>query len=177
MKEKEDKHIQKVTLYMPDDLRRQLKIRAAVDGEPMSTLAERAIDFYLNHSDLLEGVQGSAHLVYEAREGDQPVTFDLSNELHTGLEDKSAQSGLELEAHVEEAIDFYLNSRLEEEPDSIRQFILSIKLDDNNLDDEIALEIAELCKDINAYHIACGGTGLVIDEWDILVRVRQLVGV
>ena len=56
---------QKVTLYMPDDLHRQLKIRAAVDGEPMSTLAERAIGFYLNHSDVVECVQGTAHLVYE----------------------------------------------------------------------------------------------------------------
>lgn len=56
---------QKVTLYMPDDLHRQLKIRAAVDGEPMSALAERAIDFYLNHSDVVEGMQGKAHLVYE----------------------------------------------------------------------------------------------------------------
>ncbi len=56
---------QKVTLYMHDDLHRQLKIRAAVDGEPMSTLAERAIGFYLNHSDVVDGVQGTAHLVYE----------------------------------------------------------------------------------------------------------------
>ncbi|MEL6229680.1 MAG: hypothetical protein AAFR24_07190 [Cyanobacteria bacterium J06627_3] len=56
---------QKVTLYMPDDLHRQLKIRAAVDGAPMSALAERAIGFYLNHSDVVEGVQGTAHLVYE----------------------------------------------------------------------------------------------------------------
>ncbi|MBE9068199.1 hypothetical protein IQ260_16230 [Leptolyngbya cf. ectocarpi LEGE 11479] len=56
---------QKVTLYMPDDLHRQLKIRAAVDGSPMSTLAERAIGFYLNHSDVVDGVQGTAHLVYE----------------------------------------------------------------------------------------------------------------
>ncbi|MEO0868943.1 MAG: hypothetical protein AAFY17_10945 [Cyanobacteria bacterium J06642_11] len=56
---------QKVTLYMQDDLHRQLKIRAAVDGEAMSALAERAIGFYLNHSDVVEGVQGREHLVYE----------------------------------------------------------------------------------------------------------------
>ena len=56
---------QKVTLYMPDDLHRQLKVRAAVDGAPMSALAERAIGFYLNHSDVVDGMQGTAHLVYE----------------------------------------------------------------------------------------------------------------
>ena len=41
------------------------KIRAAVDGEPMSAIAERAIGFYLNHSDVVDGVHGTAHLVYE----------------------------------------------------------------------------------------------------------------
>ncbi len=64
---------QKVTLYMHDDLHRQLKIRAAVDGEPMSTLAERAIGFYLNHSDVVDGVQGTAHLVYECPSCTTPV--------------------------------------------------------------------------------------------------------
>jgi phenolic acid decarboxylase len=44
----------KVTLYLPQDLHRQLKIRSAVDGEPMSALAERALQFYLSHSDVVE---------------------------------------------------------------------------------------------------------------------------
>ena len=58
---------------MPDDLHRQLKVRAAVDGEPMSTLAERAIGFYLNHSDVVEGVQGTTHQVYECPACTTPV--------------------------------------------------------------------------------------------------------
>ena len=66
---------QKVTLYMHDDLHRQLKIRAAVDGEPMSTLAERAIGFYLNHADVVEGVQGKAHVVYECPYCTTPVVL------------------------------------------------------------------------------------------------------
>jgi hypothetical protein len=45
---------QKVTLYIPSDLHRQLKIRAAVDAEAMSALAERAIDFYLTHPQAFE---------------------------------------------------------------------------------------------------------------------------
>ncbi|MBX2864459.1 MAG: hypothetical protein KTR27_12995 [Leptolyngbyaceae cyanobacterium MAG.088] len=81
---------QKVTLYMHDDLHRQLKIRAAVDGEPMSTLAERAIGFYLNHSDVVDGVQGTAHLVYECpscttsvvlRDGDL-MTVEAHGDMH-----------------------------------------------------------------------------------------------
>lgn len=48
----------KVTLYLPQDLHRQLKIRSAVDGEPMSTLAERALEFYLSHSEVVEEHSG-----------------------------------------------------------------------------------------------------------------------
>jgi len=51
---------QKVTLYIPDDLHRQFKIRSAVDGETMSTMAQRAIEFYLEHGDVVESV-GEAH--------------------------------------------------------------------------------------------------------------------
>lgn len=58
---------QKVTLYLPPELHRQLKIRAAVDSEPMSTIAERAIDFYLTHPGVVEEVEssyGRSHKVY-----------------------------------------------------------------------------------------------------------------
>ncbi|WP_299489505.1 hypothetical protein [Acaryochloris sp. IP29b_bin.137] len=63
---------QKVTLYLPPDLHRQLKIRAAVDSEPMSAIAERAIDFYLGHPEVVEQTQasadGSTHRVYACPE-------------------------------------------------------------------------------------------------------------
>jgi Protein of unknown function (DUF1257) len=55
--------------------------------------------------------------------------------------------------------------------------VLDIDLSKETPTDAVALEIAQLCKAINAYHIACGGTGLVIDEWELLVLARQLVGV
>jgi hypothetical protein len=61
----QEKH--KVTLYLPPDLHRQLKIKSAVETEPMSAIAERAIDFYLTHSevvDSLEAPHGSVHQVY-----------------------------------------------------------------------------------------------------------------
>ena len=57
----------KVTFYLPSDLHRQLKIRAAVDGEPMSTIAERAIEFYMSHADVVNEtaeVYGHTHQVY-----------------------------------------------------------------------------------------------------------------
>jgi hypothetical protein len=57
----------KVTLYLPQDLHRQLKIRSAVDGEPMSALAERALQFYLSHSDVVEehSTHGGTYRTYD----------------------------------------------------------------------------------------------------------------
>lgn len=63
----QDKHrATKVTLYLPQELHRQLKIRSAVDGEPMSALAERALEFYLAHSDVVDEqlIHGRVHQVY-----------------------------------------------------------------------------------------------------------------
>lgn len=59
---------QKVTLYLPPGIHRQLKIRAAVDSDSMSAMVERAISFYLHHSDVVEEVEasdyGRNHRVY-----------------------------------------------------------------------------------------------------------------
>ena len=57
---------QKVTLYLPPELHRQLKIRAAVESEPMSSLAERAIGFYMTHQSVVDEVEsyGQSHRVY-----------------------------------------------------------------------------------------------------------------
>lgn len=65
----QEKH--KVTLYLPPTLHRQLKIRAAVDAEAMSAIAQRAIIFYLSHSELVDEVEaahGRAHQVYSCPE-------------------------------------------------------------------------------------------------------------
>ena len=58
---------QKITLYISDTLHRQFKIRSAVDGETMSSMAQRAIAFYLENADLVETgaeVHGNAHQLY-----------------------------------------------------------------------------------------------------------------
>lgn len=73
----QDKH--KVTLYLPPELHRQLKIRAAIDTQAMSTLAERALAFYLNHSEMVEEVEalahGHNHRVYACPECTTPVVL------------------------------------------------------------------------------------------------------
>ncbi len=61
----QDKH--KVTLYLPPELHRQLKIRSAVETEPMSAIAERAIVFYLTNPALVDEVElshGRVHQIY-----------------------------------------------------------------------------------------------------------------
>jgi hypothetical protein len=52
---------QKVTLYIPPELHKKLKIKAAIDTESMSNLVEKAISFYLQYPDRVEDLQGSTH--------------------------------------------------------------------------------------------------------------------
>ncbi|MBE9201073.1 MULTISPECIES: hypothetical protein [unclassified Nodularia (in: cyanobacteria)] len=63
---------QKVTLYLSPELHKKLKIRSAIDSEPMSELAERALVFYLANSELVEEVEASAygrtHRIYSCPE-------------------------------------------------------------------------------------------------------------
>ncbi|UZQ54177.1 hypothetical protein OOK60_17100 [Trichothermofontia sichuanensis B231] len=76
----QDKHQdkQKVTLYFSPELHQQLKIRAAVDGEPMSSIAERAIAFFLQYSDVIEAteaIQGKVHRILECPECAASLVF------------------------------------------------------------------------------------------------------
>jgi len=50
----------KLTLYVPRELHRKLKIKAAVDGEAMSSIVERAIVFYLTHTHIVDEIETSA---------------------------------------------------------------------------------------------------------------------
>ncbi|MGB3615039.1 MAG: hypothetical protein WBA10_14700 [Elainellaceae cyanobacterium] len=56
---------QKVTLYVPPELHRQLKIQSAVDSEPMSAIAERALMLYLEHPEALQNLEhGHTHQIH-----------------------------------------------------------------------------------------------------------------
>jgi hypothetical protein len=74
---------QKVTLYIPPDLHRKLKIRAAIDVESMSTLVEKAVSFYIQHSDRVEEVkvsaQGKTHQVHICPECDAAMVIRDGN--------------------------------------------------------------------------------------------------
>ena len=69
---------QKVTLYLSQELHRNLKIRAAIDGEPMSSLAERALLFYLEHPeaiDEMDALIGQNHRLYHCPDCATPVVI------------------------------------------------------------------------------------------------------
>jgi hypothetical protein len=69
---------QKVTLYLPPELHRRLKIRSAVDSEPMSAIAERAIIFYLAHPEVVDEIEesyGRTHQVYACPECSSSVVL------------------------------------------------------------------------------------------------------
>ncbi len=62
---------QKVTFYLTPEIHRRLKIRSAIDSEPMSELAEKAIGFYLTHPEMVDEVEtihGRTHQLYACPE-------------------------------------------------------------------------------------------------------------
>jgi len=67
----EEKH--KVTLYISPELHRQLKVQAALEEEPMSTLTERALAFYLEHGDLVEERLGQSYRLHSCPSCKTPV--------------------------------------------------------------------------------------------------------
>lgn len=69
---------QKVTLYLPPELHKQLKVQAALDAETMTQIAQRAIEFYLHHSDVVEqceAMHGQTHRVYGCPECSSSVVL------------------------------------------------------------------------------------------------------
>ncbi|UBF29398.1 hypothetical protein K9N68_17110 [Kovacikia minuta CCNUW1] len=69
---------QKVTLYLPPELHRQLKIRAALDAETMTDIAQKAIGFYLSHPDIVDQHgenHGQANRVYSCPDCTAPVVL------------------------------------------------------------------------------------------------------
>ncbi|WP_026079869.1 CopG family transcriptional regulator [Spirulina subsalsa] len=67
---------QKVTLYLPPNLHRRLKVQAALEVESMSAMVEKAIAFYLQNPEVVEDVeasQGKTHRVYSCPECHSPL--------------------------------------------------------------------------------------------------------
>jgi hypothetical protein len=97
---------QKVTLYLPPELHRQLKIRAAVDAEPMSDLAERAIGFYLQHPEIVEefSTYGAAHRIYNCPECDSALALRSGEIVSVGNQPGILLDDLDLQALTAEEV-------------------------------------------------------------------------
>ena len=95
----------KVTLYLPSDLHRQLKIRSAVDGEPMSAMAQRALQFYLAHADVVEASaeHGSTYQTYSCPSCSESVVM-REGQLVSVKEVIQASSSNELTVAVPEVV-------------------------------------------------------------------------
>jgi hypothetical protein len=78
------KDVQKVTLYLPPELHRQLKIRSAVELEPMSAVAEQAISFYLANPETIDKIKSGAKEV---------VTISQLQQVKGSEQESSEQSG------------------------------------------------------------------------------------
>lgn len=70
---------QKITLYIPPELHRKLKIKAAVDVESMSALVEKAISFYMQFPEKVDEIRssthGNTHQVHICPECDTPMVM------------------------------------------------------------------------------------------------------
>lgn len=102
---------QKVTLYLPPGLHRQLKIRAAVDLDSMSAMVEKAIVFYLHHPEMVDEIEasyGKTHQVYTCPGCSSSVV--LKGETMVSL---SNQSGILAEELPVEKVREEINSRID----------------------------------------------------------------
>ena len=61
--------------------------------------------------------------------------------------------------------------------DQLERLVLTAYVDESVDDDTLVEGIVELYRALNRYHIACGGSGLTIDDWRILVRAGVPGGV
>jgi hypothetical protein len=70
---------QKITLYIPPELHRKLKIKAAVDLESMSALVEKAIAFYMQFPEQVDEIrassQGKTHQIHLCPDCDSPMVM------------------------------------------------------------------------------------------------------
>lgn len=108
---------QKVTLYLPPKLYRQLKVRAAVDLDSMSAMVERAIVFYLRHPEVVEEVEaasGKRHQVYTCPDCRTSVVLKEGEMVSLGSQQSILAEELPVEK-VREEVNSHTDSQGEEE--------------------------------------------------------------
>lgn len=100
---------QKITLYIPPELHRKLKIKAAVDVESMSALVEKAVSFYMQFpekvDEICSSVHGNTHQIHMCPKCDLPMVMRngemVSLDAKSGLVDDISLE--EMSGQVEES--------------------------------------------------------------------------
>ena len=92
---------QKVTLYIPPELHKKLKIKAAVDVESMSALVEKAIAFYMQFPEKVDeiksSVHGKTHQVHICPECDTPMVMKDGEMLSLRSQNSIIEENISLE--------------------------------------------------------------------------------
>lgn len=92
---------QKITLYIPPELHRKLKIKAAVDIESMSALVEKAIAFYIQFPDKVDEIKSSAegktHQIHMCPDCDSPMVMRNGEMVSLGNRATTVQDSIALD--------------------------------------------------------------------------------
>ncbi|MEM9506531.1 MAG: hypothetical protein AAGA16_02465 [Cyanobacteria bacterium P01_E01_bin.35] len=92
---------QKITLYIPPELHRKLKIKAAVDVESMSALVEKAISFYMQFPDKVDeirsSVEGKTYQIHSCPECDSPMLMRHGTMVSLSSQNRGVEDDIPLE--------------------------------------------------------------------------------
>lgn len=92
---------QKITLYIPPELHRKLKIKSAVDVESMSALVEKAISFYMQFPDKVDEIkssaQGKTHQIHMCPECEAPMLMRQGEMVSLSSQSEIYRNGISLE--------------------------------------------------------------------------------
>lgn len=98
---------QKVTLYLPEGIHKQLKVKAALELNSMSAIVEKAVAFYLKHPEKIEEIEastvGKTHQVHICPECDAAMV--MNNGTMVSLKNQPSVITEELPLEVRQAVE------------------------------------------------------------------------
>ena len=180
---------QKITVYISEALHRQFKIRSAVDGETMSSMAKEALETFIKDDSYETQLQETD--VPSENNAVAKVTLYLPNALGKQLETKSNQSDMPVSKLASLALSQYLSTsvvhinthgsdsnetdvqkkgaQIDRNPESIE---ISINAPAETSPEKLREIIRKAALNADSVHRAIGGQGLQID----LVEVYERTG-
>ena len=109
---------QKVTLYLPPGLYRQLKIKAAIEQESMSAMVQKAISFYLKYPEKVEQQEASnvkTHQIHICPECEAVLVMGEGEMISLKSHNHKVSEDFPLEVEVAQKVEIQTNCQEEEE--------------------------------------------------------------